>query len=264
MNDDLRHKLAHDLKHSGFYSDLLAIRTCIARRWECHGSFTYFDKDEQTSRECDFEAVRRVTLAGAEGAVEVVARLLGQVKKSERPWIVFKDEHPRGDEDSEAAVSSDILYSRAPMPAAMLAALDEGSLRATNGWRGSGIHEGFKKPTDTSTWYAAFVTACKAAAAAYETVVATTEAHWTGAIYFFKPVVVIDATLVAAELDEHEEVLLTEIDSAAFTFEYQSAGYGRSQFQLDLVTLAGLPKYLELIEGQIERMAIDLETGSNG
>jgi len=259
MDDDLRQRLARDLKHSGFYSEMLAIRTCIARKWECHGSFTYFDKDEQTSRECDFEAVRRVTLAGAEGAVEVVARLLGQVKKSEKPWIVFKDEHLRGSDDAEE--SSDIIHSpTAPLPHAMLAALRDSSLLSTNGWRGSGVHQGFKKPTDSSTWYSAFVTACKAAASAYESIVAASEPHRTDTIHFIKPVVVVDAVLVAAELDDEAELVLTEIDNAAFTFEYQSQSYGRSRYQLDLVTLAGLPEYLDLIERQMTRMTRDLET----
>ncbi|HEX8408234.1 MAG TPA: hypothetical protein VF883_05180 [Thermoanaerobaculia bacterium] len=258
MNDDLRQKLAHDLKHSGFYSEMLAIRTCIARRWECHGSFTYFDKDEQTSRECDFEAVRRVTLAGAEGAVEVVARLLGQVKKSERPWIVFKDEHPRGDEDAEGL--NDILHSTTvPIAPRILAELREGSLLAQNGWRASGIHEGFKKPGDNSAWYGAFVTACKAAESVHERARNALKPDTGIHLHFIKPVVVVDALVVTAELDGNEELLLTEIDKAAFTFEYQSHAYARSWYQLDVVTLAGLPEYLDVRARQLKRMAAVLE-----
>jgi hypothetical protein len=143
------------------------------------------------------------------------------------------------------------------MQPSIVATLEESSLLATNGWRGSGVHEGFKKPTDNSTWYTAFVTACKAAESAYEREVTASGPNRVGTIYFIKPVVVVDAILVAAELDKDAELLLTEIDNAAFSFEYQSQAYGRSRYQLDLVTLAGLPEYLDLIERQIEKMTIE-------
>ena len=99
MNGELEKRLRTDLQKSGFYSEMRAIDACTAAKWLCQGSATYFDKDERTTRECDFEAVQTWEALHSDGSnVHVIARLLGQVKKSEHPWIVFMDrqiQHPR-------------------------------------------------------------------------------------------------------------------------------------------------------------------------
>src|ERR1044071_8269404 len=90
MSEELIARLVQDLRKSGFYSEMRAIHACVAAKWECHGSFTYFDKDARATRECDFEAVKQWFELGEDGAsIQLIARLLGQVKKSESPWIVF-------------------------------------------------------------------------------------------------------------------------------------------------------------------------------
>ncbi len=97
MNAELHGKLTEDLKKSGYHAEMLAIQACIAAKWQCHGSFTYFDRDARTTRECDFTAVREWLESSDHGAgFQVVARLVGQVKKSESPWIGWLTVQRRG------------------------------------------------------------------------------------------------------------------------------------------------------------------------
>jgi len=251
VKDEHLSKLADDLVRSGFYSEMRAIQTCVGRSWECHGSFTYFDKDEKTTRECDFEAVKAETdVRTRKGLIKVIARLLGQVKKAKAPWIVFKDRVFREADTFEAW--NNIIHSlNLPVLRSDLAdVLSQGSLLATNGWKASGIHEAFKKPNDASTWYGAFVSACKAAESAYDASVATSphvEALADEVVFdFIKPIVVLDGDLVSAEVDDDGELALQQIESAAFRFEYRSENYQRHHYCPDLVTLKALPAYLDL------------------
>jgi len=247
MNAELQERLFADLRTSGFYSEMMAIRACRAAGWECRGGFTYFDRDERTTRECDFEAVRK--WRDLRTGNRVAARLLGQVKKSEKPWIVFVDRATHGFDDGLETL---LHVTEEENRWKVGAALRQRSPVLDDGWTASGIHEAFKKPTDISRWYSAFVSVCKACETAYETNVEN-EAGLVAQL--IKPVVVLDGLLMAAELGDDAELVLTETDHARFRFEYRSDRYDRAAYYLDLVTLTGLPRYLE---GTADRMNIIL------
>jgi hypothetical protein len=252
VNEQFRDSLAQDLRKSGFYSEMMAVHACLAAEWRCRGSFTYFDKDERTTRECDFEAVREWVDPGNSLRLQVTARLLGQVKKSEKPWIVFMDRQ------LEIADGLDnIIYTNARNRQLLAVALQQHSVFERNRWIGTGIHEAFKKPNDTSRWYSAFVSSCKAAESAFDTAIAAPRPP----TYFelVQPLVVLDGTLVAAELAVDGQPLLSPIDEAAFAFEYRSDAYERPHYYLDVVTLEGLPRYLDSVS---RRMKAVVETFS--
>jgi hypothetical protein len=253
VDDELRAKIANDLKRSGFYSEMVVVRTFVSRGWECRGGVTYYDKDHATSRECDFTAVTRLTdlRRGHGSGMQTVFWLAGEVKKSERPWIVFKDHGRRRDDLTDAWINITCEANLPDEHFALADVLSAKSLLTANGWRASGIHEAFKKPSDTSIWYSAFVTACKAAESVFDALVEERDASKQQPddsiqLDLCKPVVVLDGVLVAAETSPAGELILEEIDSAAFRFEYRSKEYRRGLYCLDLVTLRGLPAYLQL------------------
>jgi len=249
MNAKLQSSLLDDLRKSGFYSEMMAIRACASAKWECHGSFTYFDKDERATRECDFEAVRSwLSLRGDGESVRVVGRLLGQVKKSEKPWIVFLDRHVRAEHLDDQC---EIIIQHADLPdhRSIADMLRQYSLITRNSWIGSGVHEAFKRPMDTSRWYSAFVSACKATEYAFDTAAATPNADTQ--FQLIKPVVILDGILVAAELSTDGEPLLVETDSAAFAFEYRNDAYKRPRYYVDVITLDAFPRYLDLVAARM-------------
>ena len=207
MNEQFQASLRLDLRKSGFYSKMTAIHACMAAKWGCHGSFTYFDKDERATRECDFEAVRTWDELRADGTkIQVIARLVGQVKKSEKPWIVFMDrqlDHSRFADGLDNIIDTNTTHRQV-----LSDVLQQRSAFTRKGWVGTGIHEAFKKPNDASRWYSAFVSACKAAESSYEAALAVPRSD----TYFevIKPLVVLDGALIAAELSTDGELLLTE------------------------------------------------------
>lgn len=245
MNEELTARLVQDLRKSGFYSEMRAIHACTAAKWEGHGSFTYFDKDARSTRECDFHAVKQWFGLGEDGTgIQWIARLLGQVKKSESPWIVFMDRlidpHVIGD---------DIIITNVREQTDLGDALRSGMPMTHSNWMGTGIHEAFKKPTESSRWYSAFVSACKAAESAFDTAVA---APRLGTFFeWIKPVVVLDGMLLSAELSSAGEIVLTETGEASFAFEYRSDAYTRHRFFPDLVTLNNFPRYLDRVAARM-------------
>jgi hypothetical protein len=108
-------------------------------------------------------------------------------------------------------------------------------------------------------WYSAFVSVCKACETAYES---DEPARTTVIAQLIKPIVVLDGVLVAAELGEDAKPVLTEIEQAPFRFEYRSDRYDRAAYYPDLVTLAGLPRYLERTAERMNALLRALEEGS--
>lgn len=241
MNEQLKKELVENLRTSGFYSEMMAIRACRVAGWKCRGSFTYFDKDERTTRECDLEAVRKWQKLRPDGShIMITACVIGQVKKSERPWIVFADRD--AGHRFEDGLENLLYVSEEAARWKVGGALRGKSPALEDGWTGAGIHEAFKKPGDKSNWYSAFVSVCKACETAFETIVPGNTGSF---VQFVKPLVVLDGLLIAAELADDATPVFTEADHAAFRFEYRSDRYDRAAYYVDLVTLAGLPRYLE-------------------
>jgi hypothetical protein len=245
MNEQLEAKLVDDLRKCGFYSEMRTIQVCGAAGWECRGSFTYFDKDESSTRECDFQAVRQWSRVDEhDGAIHVMARLVGQVKKAQVPWIVSMDRRSKFRDECD-----NIIITNAPDGDRIGDIIRSHSLAARTGWAGTSIHEAFKPPTDRSRWYSAFVSVCKAAESVFDG--AAVAPRLDNYFEIIQPVVVLDGLLVAAELSLEGRLVLTETDGAAFTFEYRSDAYERPQYALDVVTLDAFPRYLDLVAARM-------------
>jgi hypothetical protein len=252
LNDELAVKLLADLEKSGMHSELVARNVIVNKGWMLDGTSTYFDRDEGKSREFDVAARRPVNLYHRDDVIVIsFFHLFAEVKKSERPWIVFKRRPPHW--SRSCAWNNLTSACNLPCkPSALTRYLQKHSLIRVNGWEGIGIHEAFKKPDQPSRWYSAFVSACKAAdwyrhryGAKERTQTANVLENPTE-FFFLQPLVILDGQLVSAELSPEGKILLEEVTSAAFKFGYQTDAYEKGGYRVDLVTLTGLPDYLEL------------------
>ena len=133
----------------------------------------------------------------------------------------------------------------------MVPEISNKSLLTKNGWQAYGIHESFKKPSQPSQWYSASVSVCKASedvllAESWD----TEENKWdpTETIYFVivKPVVIIDAILLAAEVESNGSLKVDPVHAAPINFAYRTANYRRSSYSIDVVELKYLDEYLDL------------------
>jgi hypothetical protein len=253
MASEFEDKIRDDLAKAGMLSELLARKAFEDAGWSVRGPGAYFDREVEKSREGDFYAtsVRTVKDSG-ETCVHSEFTAVAEVKKSERPWIVFK--RPLAAHDHGCAWNN--LIARVNLPCSsvrLVPSLSEHSLLKVAGWEGAGIHEAFKSPDQPSKWYSAFVSSLKWAYQMRddrpdsEEIQKDLKSNPTE-FYFFQPVVVLDGRLFSAELDKDSNIQISEISSAPFRFSYESKFYEKSSFRVDLVTVAGLREYVELLE----------------
>lgn len=254
MNEELLIKLKIDLEKSGLASELKVREVFKNRGWSISGGAAYLDKDEGKSREIDIVA-HHGALIKNHGKIIIYNsfRVHGEVKKSEKPWVVFKH-YPSKHLDS-CAWGNIIDFINLPCePSKIAGSLMSHSLIKFNGWEGTGIHEAFKNPDQPSRWYGAFLSAIKAATDYYEEY--QTEGEELSEdlmtnpteITFNQPLVILDGVLTTAELNADGEMIIEEVSSAAFRFDYKTANYNRSSYRVDVVTIDGLSDYLELLE----------------
>lgn len=254
ISKDLAEKLRQDLEKSGFHAEMLAIQTFLRHGWDCRGSFGFFDREANQSREGDLLAIAgRAELCKHGGLIKCWIEIIGQVKHSAVPWIVFRQEPIRLADSMEAWDNLTHHINLPCPPRALTDTLNSTSLIHGLGWTGRSIHEAFRARGTPTGWYNAFVSAAKAA---YELHRSRTR-FWNRLrdeapeafakcieLTIFKPLVILDGILVSATIDSTGALQFEEIERAAFRFEYKSTVYSRDHYCIDLVTLAGLDRYL--------------------
>jgi hypothetical protein len=269
MNPDLLAKVLVDLEKSGFGSEMRAARALLAAGWDVDSGVGFFDRDRQVSREFDIDASYEAKRKDSQHETVVVGvRAVIEVKKSTKPWVVFRNQIQTAFDISD--YFNTLAYAE-NLPSAELSLLREvyrDHLRNTLRWKGYGIHESFKNPTARSRWYSAFVTTSKAAS---ESLAFTKryapkpdenigfEPAKASRLTIFRPVVILDGQLLSAELDDTGEIHVEEITAAPFEFHYRSAKYKQQFYRLDVVTLLGLHEYLESWRQRLESASTVIE-----
>lgn len=270
MSGELEDKIRDDLAKAGMLSELRARKIFADAGWRVRGPGAYFDREEEKSREGDFYATRVVS-SRTDGSppLHLEFSAVAEVKKSERPWVVFK----RPLEEFERGCAWNNLIARVNLPCephALVSSLVEHSLLRTLGWEGAGIHESFKSPDQPSRWYSAFVASLKWASHMRDECPHSEDTHAGNdesvELYFFQPLVVLDGRMFSAELDSDSQIAVSEITSAAFRFEYASKVYEKDSFRVDLVTVDGLAEYISLLENRQASIAEGMKAklGSGG
>ncbi|WP_230432502.1 hypothetical protein [Plesiomonas shigelloides] len=254
MNTELEQKIIKDLEKSGFSTELKVRRSLINAGWSVNAGYGYFDKDEDKSREIDIVATNVENLRhGGKTYMHSEFHICGEIKKSEKPWVVFdQNTHPSL---LSCAWSNLISVINLPTsPTKMAQCLSEHSLIKLNGWLASGIHEAFKNPDQPSRWYSSFVSVSKASDYYLEHIAPEGEKQTDDIlnnsceVHFVQPLVVLNAPLFRAVMLDNGEIEITEIESAAFKFDYKSKNYENDSFRVDLVTLEGLERYIESVK----------------
>ncbi len=253
MNEDLRKKLIKDLEKSGLGSAMRALNIFNDEGWSAESGSSYFDKDQNQSREIDITAYHPSNLkVGKKVCVYNFFHICAEVKKTEKPWVVFKA-YPE-QILKFCGWNNIISYINLPKPAKQFTkALSKNSLLKELDWQGAGIHQAFKDPSFSSRWYSAFTAACKACEDEYESnksegkKVSENILEEPTEFNFFQPLVILDGILVTAELSKSDEIVITEVDAAPFQFEFKTKNYSRKNYRVDLVTLSGLRGYLQRV-----------------
>jgi|ERR1051325_321411 hypothetical protein len=263
MNPELEKKLIEDLEKSGFSSELRAIRTFLSCEWGCTGFANYFDLDEEKIRGVDLLAIQASEEVLSNGVfVRAEFLIVGEVKKSQKPWILFKENRHYIIDD----YVNNLVYLCDPRPPySFKDAMAQDSLYKKFGWTAYGIHESFKDPDAQARSYSALITVSKAAESILETYSAAykeQEQHAKDSgeklteriLQFVKPIIILDGLLVAASLKENGEIALEEVKYAPIEFHFKSKGCRKGTYLVDIVTLDNLKEYIEISEKRRQTM----------
>lgn len=250
MNDELRKKLAEDLKNAGFSAEMMTLRAFLQSGWAAEGGAGFLDRDEGKMR--DIDVVAHQEIDDEEFPINCTIDIHAEVKKSATPWILFRN-RPRFFHRLVplfwGTVTSPPDYEPPWYNVCDGAVLDGAQ------WAAYGLHEAFKRPDQPSRGYAAFLSAAKASDQHIEDLKTWEKENPVdelppdlppgGLLILAQPLVVLDGILAVAELDANGEVIVEEIDMATFRLVYMSPAYRRARYDVDIVTLAALDRYIE-------------------
>lgn len=270
MSDNMISRVKKDLMKSGYGSEMVAIQTFLDMDWVAQGGASYVDRDENITREYDLKAHRVHTEEfGESGRLSVFMFAAAEVKKSGKPWVVFKH-RPRFEAFLGEGWRNLIGATALPCsPGEIADDISWGAYSMEVKWRGYGIHEAFKSPRKRSRSFKAFVTAIKAAnhiidAELNGPVVEDREpidlTEDRSRVCWVRPAVILDGPLLSAELDEKGELIVERIDQATFDFRFKSPGYPRQTgYFIDVVQLDFLDRWISNLEARHDHLVATLK-----
>lgn len=255
MDESLIIKIKKDLTSTGFGSELKAFNEFASSGWAIQSGQYFFDKDENKTREIDLIGhISEGVFQEEKICIRSYFNICAEIKKSSNPWAVIKNPLPK---HGGCAWNNIIHYCNLPTaPYNLTPFFKSYSLYYINGWIGTGIHQAFSKPDSPSKWFSAFTSVCKATENEFEKNTFEYPKETNDILKnptnlsFYQPLVIFDGDLVTAELSFDGEILINEIDSAAFRFEFKTQNYKRRAYRVDLIRLSFLKKYLELCKNR--------------
>lgn len=252
LDIELKNRIAKDLKVSGFASEMRAMNLILNSGWNCSASKSYYDLDNNKTREIDLNAALLVRdkISGA----NLEYNLYIEVKKSKSPWVIFR-KHGRDKFSRDSWVNSSYTSGLGFPSFELSSTLIETCLRDSLGWIGYRVHEAFKSPNDSSRWYSACVSSLKAcyhASSVYDEIGCPPDG--TSFLVMNTPVVVVDAALCSASLDDNGELEIEEIPYAVIDFEFQTSQYTPRSWRVDVVQINCLPDYLAFHKVRAEKI----------
>lgn len=269
---DLIRQLEDDAARTGYPSELRAAKIFSARQWSFAGNSYFVDPVDAKGREIDVQAhtSRQLVIPSkdpeayelgpffnpSERPVSVWSFISAEVKKSDKPWVVFaskKDQwgdlHPRL--LSHRQNVKNLLSWETPKA-------NHPSI-GTAEYIGRTGYIAFKG--DESSFFGAVVVAAKAALATFKAASEHGEV-WNESstdVVHYTPVVIVDAPLFQAVLVK-EDMVFEPIHwipyrlNIVFGESVHSPEYGKDTYIVDIVGLAYLDSYLAAHERWIERM----------
>ena len=141
INKKLEMELKKDLLKSGFGAEMKALKIFSEENWSTTGLYSYMDWDEKKSRESDIYAhITKFEKKDNNITAQSFFSIVAEVKKSQKPWIIFKEK--ASNEWNKGEWWNSIVYaSGIDVHVEITNALSYKTLSFEYGWYGIGIHE---------------------------------------------------------------------------------------------------------------------------
>lgn len=273
-------RLEEDARKTGFPSELRAARVLSSRGWTINGNSYFLDPVDKKAREIDIQAHKSKHLvidkkSGEEVKDDQEGGLFGhpnhdlpigvwsflsvEVKKSDKPWVVFASERGHSSDWGINLLchkqnTQGLLPFNMPVES-------HPSIRGEDFFGRTGYIAFSQPKQDDSTFFGAVVVAVKAALATHLLASDHGEA-WSETstdLAFYTPAVVVDAPLFRAVLDG-EKLVFSERGWIPYRLNFllddttDRRTYGRNTFIVDIVALERLDDYLRAHEEWIKGM----------
>jgi len=249
--NDLPRELAKDLEKSGFGSELAALQIFHRAAFRTVAGKVYFDKVLNSQREVDLSAEKELISSVSEDWMcEAVVSVVGEVKKSERPWVVFKSgtyENPYNIYLSDTLIWTQNIRAEHTVQEE----LAKDFLASREHWFGHGVHEAFKKPDDLGRWFKAASSVCRAAWGAMADSPPRQAQEKLATVIVTQLLVVLDGRLFCATSSEDFQLELSEISRATLLYQETNRSFNR-RFWVDLVVLNSLPNYVDELDSRLQ------------
>ena len=254
-SEELIKKIKLDIEKSGFSAEMkvnsILLKNNFGAIWPAH---TYLDKDHDVSREIDFVAASIMNILNPNVMVNV--ELCIEVKKSEKPWVIFGKKHNKSVKDDLAIGFSAFHLKTVSNEVPGFYSSKLGSIKSpllNSDFHGTSFHESFKSPQEHSQIYAALMTSIKAAISEVDLINSNNKSYKyedLTVVNLFLPIVVLEGRLFKSTLDARGEVQVEETDYITSALTYSSKNYvdkGSRKFLAEVITLPGLEKYLQSV-----------------
>jgi hypothetical protein len=249
--DELRSKLLKDIEQTGFPTELRVSDIFQACGWVVNENTYFIDQDENKGREIDMQVHNNLSIAMPK-RVFVWSMLSVEIKKSEKPWIVFTSKRKMGD----ILGGYGLIHHTHNVDPDQFTARDIDRAHPSINYKYFGRNGYVAFSGNNSQIFSAIVSATKASIEEHRLAEEHKEAYDENSldVVFYTPLVVLDGKLFSACLDMKGEIELQEAQHIAYKFNYMSPSYEQHSYLVDIVTLDGLSTYIDKQEGWLESM----------
>lgn len=261
---DIKEKILEDIKKTGFISELNSVSKLLQKEWETEHSTSYEDKDENRSREIDIVASKVDYIREID--TRITFTLVIEVKKSDRPWIIFTT-YPRfstlGWRVLNKCTNTDKWVQSPDLPnggyystVLNVDCIAVGSPRKRTFRVGKAFHELAKDPGDKSKIYEALISSAKASHYLRNRFASEKPKDFNPAeevdIQIFLPVVILDGRLFEVYNGLSGKIEIEEKDYVPVEMSYSSPNYmvggWEADFFPDVIKFDFLDTYLDIID----------------
>ena len=249
--DDLAKKIQNDALKSGYPSELKAERIFTEAAWPTTGNSYFIDQDENKGREIDLHAYKNSSDTGTNPVVFAWSMISADVKKSEKPWVVFSSKRCWRENNPGYSLLSHLHNTQGHINHEIL-----NYEHPTTSLPRIGRSSQVAFSHDTSTIFNSIVSAVKASIEEHRAAEEHKEIWSENSVdaVFYEPVVILDGKLFECYLDENNEIKTEEAGFLQYGLHYASPRYKAKQYFVDIVTLGALEEYLVLKEAWLKRM----------
>lgn len=261
---ELKDKILKDIEKTGFVTELKTVSTLIKNGWSSEHSVTYEDKDENRSREIDIVATKAEYIR--ELGFRLTFYLVIEVKKSERPWIIFTTNARfatlgwrimnRSSNIHKLQIVEGFKEAGHYMPILDVDCIKENSIREFTFRVGKAFHELEKSSGDKSKIYEALMSSGKASHYLKhrfkQDSLADFDINKEVDIQIYLPIIVLDGLLYEVFTTHQGEIDTQEKDFIPVEMSYSSPNYREgswdTEFFPDIIRFDYLNNHLENIE----------------